>query len=532
MAATNTESDVYVNKIAIMQILAGLINNPLLFVDNKYKFDIKDFPEQFHKILFGAIEHLAHQGMGKISYIDIDQFLKPYTAQYQVFVNNRGVDYIQKILHTYDKAKFDYYYNTLKKYSLLNFLNNQGINTLDIYDPNIISPTAQNEMQQNFDALSVNDILAKEEIKFLEAKEVFGSNSDIVENRFGDGIQELKEKYKETPEMGLSLCSPILTTLYRGQRLGCLVMESAPSGVGKTRRAIGEACHLSVGQIYNTISKQWEDIGFTEPVLVINTELDLEEVQTIAMAYVSGVSESHILDGKYNNSPEELEEERVDKANQLLKKAELYFVSVTNFDCDDIINIIKRYHQRHKVNYVYFDYLGENLKMLAEGAKKTKMQLRTDQILAQFSTSLKDCAKQNSMYIWTSSQLSNGVKEAATPDSSYLKSAKSLAEKLDIGTIMLPVRESDKSIIETYCQKNFNLVPNFVIFVYKIRRGSYQNIRVYVHFDRSTSRLTDCFVTDSNGTMLQIAPTEVEVVLNKTSEEKLENVYQNLDFDF
>ena len=170
--------------------------------------------------------------------------------------------------------------------------------------------------------------------------------------------------------------------------------------------------------------------------------------------------------------------------------------------------------------------------MLAEGAKKTKMQLRTDQILAQFSTSLKDCAKQNSMYIWTSSQLSNGVKEAATPDSSYLKSAKSLAEKLDIGTIMLPVRESDKSIIETYCQKNFNLVPNFVIFVYKIRRGSYQNIRVYVHFDRSTSRLTDCFVTDSNGTMLQIAPTEVEVVLNKTSEEKLENVYQNLDFDF
>ena len=40
------------NKLAIIQVLAALIKNPLLFADNNYKFSISDFPEQFHQIVF------------------------------------------------------------------------------------------------------------------------------------------------------------------------------------------------------------------------------------------------------------------------------------------------------------------------------------------------------------------------------------------------------------------------------------------------------------------------------------------------
>src|SRR5574344_770951 len=103
----NTEE--YQNKIAIIQVLAALVSNPLLFANNNYKFNIADFPEQFHKIVFGAIEHLAMKGMQKIDYIDIDQFLKEYPVQYKVFSNNNGVEYIQNALKIYNQKKFDFY---------------------------------------------------------------------------------------------------------------------------------------------------------------------------------------------------------------------------------------------------------------------------------------------------------------------------------------------------------------------------------------------------------------------------------------
>ena len=546
MSANEMKDVVYINKIAVMQVLAGLIKDPLLFANNKYRFDINDFQEQFHRIVYGAVDYLAHSGMEKIDYIDIDKFLQPYESQYKVFCDNRGIEYIQKILEMYDPKKFDYYYNTLKKYSLLVLLNSQGIDTSDLYDSSIVNPDEQQKMQERFDKMSVNDIITSEEVKVAEAKKLFGSNSDLVEGSAGDSLRELKEELKRTPVMGMPLMSPILTTLYRGQRFGCLNMTSAPSGIGKTRIAVGEACHLAIPEYYDCDKKQWISTGLEENVLIIETELELQEVQTMMMAHVSGIPESRILDGNYSKE----EEQRLDKAIDLIEasKSRFFFVSITNFDTDDVINTIKSYYMTRHVNYVFFDYLSENIKMLAEGTRKTKVQgLRTDQILLQASTALKDCAKQLNIYIWTATQLSGDYKNVKEADSTSLRGAKSLADKTDCAAILLPVRDMDNPIIETYCAKGFEVKPNFVLHVYKIRRGTYQNIRVYTYFDRGTCRMYDCFVTDSNGVMLPVEPTYVKIgekagdkkandtlesVLDATSQEKLEDVYNNIDFEF
>ena len=546
MSANETKDVVYINKIAVMQVLAGLIKDPLLFANNKYRFDINDFQEQFHRIVYGAVDYLAHSGMEKIDYIDIDKFLQPYESQYKVFCDNRGIEYIQKILEMYDPKKFDYYYNTLKKYSLLVLLNNQGIDTSDLYDSSVVNPDEQQKMQERFDKMSANDIITSEEVKVAEAKKLFGSSSDLVEGSAGDSLRELKEELKKAPIMGMPLMSPILTTLYRGQRFGCLNMTSAPSGVGKTRIAVGEACHLAIPEYYDCDKKQWISTGLEENVLIIETELELQEVQTMMMAHVSGIPESRILDGNYSKE----EERRLDKAIELIEtsKSRFFFVSITNFDSDDIINTIKSYYMTRHVNYVFFDYLSESIKMLAEGTRKTKVQgLRTDQILLQMSTALKDCAKQLNIYIWTATQLSGDYKNVKEADSTSLRGAKSLADKTDCAAILLPVRDMDSPIIETYCAKGFEIKPNFVLHVYKIRRGTYQNIRVYTYFDRGTCRMHDCFVTDSDGVMLPVEPTYVKVgekagpkkandtlesVLDATSQEKLEDVYGNIDFEF
>ena len=529
------ENNAASNKLAIIHVLAALIKNPLLFANNNYSFSVDDFPEQFHKILFGAIEYLAKNGMEKIEYIDIDQFLKQYSVQYKVFCNNRGVEYIQNALSIYDEKKFDYYYQTLKKYSLINSLNAQGIDTTDIYNPDIVDPIESAKMYENFDNLSVNDILLKEETKIILAKEKYGSNSDRIENRAGDGLRELKEKFKLTPEMGLPLVSPKLTTIVRGQRKGCLFLESAPSGYGKSRAGNSEACHLAVPEYYDVQRQAWVKTNMQESVLMISTELEENECQQMWMAFVAGVSEMHIKDGKYAEG----EEERVDKAIGLLEQSKLYFVSITNYDVNDIVNIIKKYKQLYNVNYVFFDYLGETLKITSSATRQTKVQgLRTDQILLMFSSALKDTAKTLGIYIWTASQLSGDFKNAKDLDASYLRSAKSLADKVDVGCILMPVRELDQPIIDSYCARGFELAPNFVINIYKVRAGSYQNIKLYGYFDRSVCQWTDCFVTDSKGVILPIEDTNIELLLDNTKEEKFENAYtgnsnvDDIDFDF
>ena len=375
--------------------------------------------------------------------------------------------------------------------------------------------------------MTANDIILFFETKIIQAKEDFGNSDDLVQNHMGDGIMELIDELKQTPEMGMALLSSKLTTIYRGARRGCVYMESAPSGLGKTRRGVGEACNVAIPERYDVDKGKWIKTGYQEPALLIETELELKEIQTMVLAFVSGVPEPHILDGKY----EEGEEERVRRAGQLVLKSQLYMAAITNYDMDDIINLIKKYHQIYNVNYVYYDYLSETLKIMAEGSRKTKMSLRTDQVLLGMITQLKDCAKQLNVFIWTATQLSGDYKNAKELDAGFLRSAKSLSDKIDVGAILMPVRDMDQSVIDTYCAKGFETIPNFVIHVYKIRRGSYQNIKVFFKFDRSTCRVTDCFVTDKDGTLLPIADTNIEVLLDKTREDKIENT-SLVDIDF
>jgi replicative DNA helicase len=299
-------------------------------------------------------------------------------------------------------------------------------------------------------------------------------------------------------------------------------MESGASGTGKSRVANGEACHLAIPEYYNVVQKKWVRTNLSESVLVISTELEESECQQMWMAYVSGVNESHIKDGRYFDD----EEERVDKAIDLIEKSNLYFVSITNYYIDDITNIIKKYKQLHNVNYVYFDYLGETLKITSGAAKQAKVQgLRTDQILLMFASALKDVAKTLGIYIWTASQLSGDYKNAKELDAGYLRSAKSIADKVDVGAILMPVREQDQNPIASYCGKGFEIAPNFVLTVYKVRAGSFQNIKVYIYFDRGTCQIHDCFVTDANGAILTVADTNIEIMLDQTKEENFEVAY-------
>ena len=109
------------NRLAIAQVIAGLMEDPSkLYNHEKYRLTVEDFPETLYRLIFAAIEHLAVNAMGKISQLDIDQFWREYPGQYEIFTQSGGPSYLSQALEIYKPEVFDYYYNLLKKYSLVN----------------------------------------------------------------------------------------------------------------------------------------------------------------------------------------------------------------------------------------------------------------------------------------------------------------------------------------------------------------------------------------------------------------------------
>lgn len=505
------------DKMAVLQVLGGLINNPLLFTNKQYSLKIDDFPERFHRVLFGAIEYLAAQGLTTINVMDIDQFLINYDVQYKVFTDNQGMKYVQQCMQLTDPNKFDYYYNIVKKSSLLGELYEKGFDISEILDVNETDPNTIATQRAKFDNMSINDILAIYDTKLIGITQKYSRSSEMVKCTAGTNLKQLKEGYKEIPDIGAPLISPKCTTIFRGQRLKKLYIESSFAGGGKSRRALGEAAHLSIPQFYDIHKKKWVNTGLSESVLFISIELEPEELQTPVIAYVSGVSENAILDGKYSLD----EEARVDKAIEYIEQSKLYFVQISDFDTDDIEGLIKQYKQLYNVRYIFFDYMATSMKIMAQAASRTKVQgLREDQILLMMATRLKELCNQLNIHLHTATQLNGEWKTAKEADQNLLRGAKSISDKADIGMILLPVREADQPLVDTYLAKGFTTQPNLVMHIYKVRKGRMNHIRLFIYFDYATCRSEDCFVVDKNGEFLNVEDTQVEVLLDETEDEE------------
>ena len=130
-------------------------------------------------------------------------------------------------------------------------------------------------------------------------------------------------------------------------------MRSAPTGIGKTRSLIADACYMSCNKIYDE-NFGWIRCGSSEPTLYITTEQELEEVQTMMLAFISNVNEEHILNGRYEDG----DEERIDKAIEILTNSPLYVECIPDFSLQDIENKIKKNIREHDVKYVFNPHEG------------------------------------------------------------------------------------------------------------------------------------------------------------------------------
>lgn len=246
-------------------------------------------------------------------------------------------------------SAFDYYYNRLKKFTLLRAYDSCGIDITDIYDCDNILDTKKKQNQEDWlDNHSLEQIanyidLKIENIRLKYVDDDFGEASQA-----GEGILDLIEKFKEYPEVGVPLYGPLINTITRGARLKKFYLRSAATGVGKTRSMIADACYIACDKIYDN-NFGWINTGFKEPTLFITTEQELEEIQTMMLAFLSNVDEDHILNGEYLSG----EEQRVKEAAKILSESPLYVEELPDFSLKDVENKIKKNIREHDIKYVF-----------------------------------------------------------------------------------------------------------------------------------------------------------------------------------
>lgn len=505
----------------------------------EYPLEQEDFEvEAFHEIIFACIYNLYVSGAEVVDCFSIDSFLSNYEQQYKIFTDNEGIKYLKDAVEMCELANFEYNYSRIKKFSYLRFLEKQGFDSRIIYDGTIVEPEKQEKEMKKFDTTTLEEMIDTVDLRLVvTARDKYASNTQKMGQLAGKGLKELKEELKEEPEMGIPMQSKIMNTIARGARLKKVYLRSSDSGGGKSRLAIADICGYSIPWFYD-YKKGWVYTGFSEPSLFITTELEVDEIQTIIAAYVSGVNESHILDGVY----EEGEEERVDKAIEYIESAPFYIEFMPDFDINDIRNTIKRYKREKGVSYVNFDYIHVSIKLLMQisGITKGNRNMREDQTIFLLMDELKNLANTLGVHISTASQLNGDYRNAKIKDNTILRGAKSMSDRVDLGIVSLaPSAEELEGIKPILEKKIAPQIPNLIQHVYKVRRGKLAKVRVWQFADLGTCRVEDLFVTTNDYKLIPVDQTVIENIdklldehsinEDEISEEELDNEIKMLE---
>ena len=501
----------YVDVTAIMQVIGCVYNNPqILEFEDKYTITDEDFPDEFHRTVFGAIYKVYELGAKTITLENLADFLSSRPKSAAIYKKNDGDKWLLKVADIASQLSFDFYYNRLKKMTLLRAYDNYGVDVSDIYDPDNILDIKKKQLQEDLlDNSSFEEIADRVDSKISDIRLKYVDDTTGEAIQAGKGVLQLIQKFKDHPEVGVPLYGRLVNTVTRGARLKKFYLRSAATGIGKTRSMIADACNIACNKIYDE-SFGWIKNGTSEPTLFITTEQELEEIQTMMLAFLSNVNEEHIINGEYEGD----EEERVIKAGEILESSPLYVEELPDFSLKDVENVIKKNIRDHDVKYIFHDYIHTSLKILEEITKRSGgVKLREDNILFMLSNKLKDICNQYGVFIMSATQLNGDYQEAKTPDQNLLRGAKSIADKIDYGSILLSVKEEDIDALDSILSSNIFEKPTIKMSVYKNRRGRYKGIIMWCKADLGTCRIQPMFCTTYDYELINMD--DIKIIVEK-----------------
>ena len=475
----------------------------LLSEKDKYNLQPSDFESRFERYIFIAILNSYTNGAQSLSEIDIDNYLMEHKDQYLLFQQNNGISYLQDALDMSTPENFEYYYNRIKKFNCLKDLKKSGFDISEFYEENELNPR-QFEINQRFETLKPKDIFDSLKRKIYKVEGEYTEGDASITTDISVGIDELLEKLKNSPDAGARFQGKYFNTVTRGARKGKYYIVSFPSGGGKTRLLLGEACYLAFPMRYSWETMEWKITGNAEKTLFIATEQAKEEIQTMVVAYLTGINEDVILYGHFTKEQQTI----IDQAKEVIKKYKnnLMIVQIPMPSVEIVKSVIRQNCIVNDTKNVFFDYIFSNPALLNEFRD---LRIREDVALLMLSTALKDLAVEQDVFMMSATQLnsSQDTNEKGIKNQNSIRGSKSIVDKADIAMIGGLVPDDQRDQIAPYVAKYG--MPTQVYDVYKVRRGKWTNLKIWSNVDLGTCRRSDVFVTDSNIKEIEVPIMEV-----------------------
>lgn len=467
--------------------LGAMLIKPSLALSDKLPLTKQDFePQIFHLRLYQAITALAKRGAQNISAMDCYTLCANSAEVKRVFDDNALADFIDTIKQIVSVDNFELYWTGVRKATLLREYAKAGFD-ISRFEGEPEKHGVQ-EILDYYDGLAIN------------IRKQFYQDKSTRELRAGDGFEEIKERFKTEPAFGATTFSRYLNTAARGWQQGQLTMHGAVSGSGKTGVALYNMALVACPELWD------DDAGCYrlnhcyqhKAALFIQYELnDQEELTPKLIGSISGVPTYHLLNGNYDDG----EEERVDKAIEILHDSNIYFVTMPSFTNDKLKACIKEYATLYDVGYVVFDYVSQQSTVSSDIAKKNGVATRSDQVLSDIVSNLKDIAVENNVAILTFCQTNANVNNQEILDAGCLAGSRAMQDKLDVGGIIMPLRHQEKEVADMMIE-NANYQgerPNRIVHLFKVRFGNQiQHLKIWGKLDLNTGRWTDCWCTDSD----------------------------------
>ena len=148
----------YVDIPAIVQVIGGIYNQPSLIENESYFFTEEDFTEEFHKIIFGSIYNLFKTGAKEITPSTIEDYLLSRPKKLAIYKQKKGEEYLQRLSETTQLSAFDYYYNRMKKMTLLRMYQKAGMNLSWLYDIDTLDVKKKQAQEDWLDNTSLQTI--------------------------------------------------------------------------------------------------------------------------------------------------------------------------------------------------------------------------------------------------------------------------------------------------------------------------------------------------------------------------------------
>jgi hypothetical protein len=124
---------------------------------------------------------------------------------------------------------------------------------------------------------------------------------------------------------------------------------------------------------------------------------------------------------------------------------------------------------------------------------------------------LKDICNEYGVFIMTATQLNAEYTTAQQYDQNLLRGAKSIADKIDYGAIMLQTSQEDKDALKPILAKQNLQAPEIKMSVYKNRRGQYKDILLWCKADRGTCRIEPMFATTYTYELVDLPDLKIKI---------------------